>query len=224
MLTLKSDEFFENIRAGDLEKVTKLVDSDPSLVNAKYKTGATGILFALYTGHRELAEFLAHRKLDLDFFEAAVLGRLEQLKAMLKRDPGLAKSYSSEGFTALGLGAYLGQKEIVQSLIDNGGDVNATAKNQSGFTALTGAVTNGHTEVAKILVSRGANVNHRYEGGFSPLMIAAHNGNLELTRLLLENGADVQAQTSDGRTALNFAQENGHADVAALLRERGAKQ
>ena len=223
MLTLKSDEFFANIRSGNLDKVKNLVDSDPSLAHAKYKTGATGILFAVYNGHREIAEFLAHRKLDLGFFEATVLGRLEQVKDMVKRNPELVNSYSPEGFTALALSAYLGQKEVVEYLIASGADANSTARNQSGFTPLTGAATNGHTDVARILLARGANVNHRYEGGFSPLMITAHNGNLELTRLLLENEADVQAKTNDGRTALNFAQENGHAQVAALLRERGAK-
>src|SRR6266540_3697263 len=153
MLTLKSDEFFENIRTGNLARVRELVGVDPSLLNAKYKSGATGILFALYNGHRELAEFLAHRKLDLDFFEAACLGRLEQVKEMLKRDPQLVKSYSSEGFTALQLTAYLGRKEVARYLVDAGADVNATAENQTGFTALTGAETSGHKDIAEILLA-----------------------------------------------------------------------
>lgn len=224
MLTLKTDEFFQSIQSGNLAKVKELVNSEPTLVNAKYNTDATGILFALYNGHREIAEFLAHRKLDLDLFEAACLGRVEQVKAMVKADRQLLRSYSPEGFTALALAAYLGQKEVAQYLVEVGADVNATAKNQTGFTALTGAVTRGHKEIAEVLLAKGANVNHRYEAGFSPLMIAAHNGNLELTRLLLVHGADIQARTNDGKTALSYSLENGHAQVAAFLKEHGAKQ
>ncbi len=224
MLTLKTDELFKSIQSGNLEEVKEMVAADPSLVNTKHRTGATGILFALYNGHKEIAEFLARRKPDLDIFEAACLGRIELVKALVEADPRMVKAYSGEGFTALGLVAYMGQKEVAQYLVDSGAEVNAIAKNQTGFTALTGAVTNGYADIAEMLLVKSANVNHRYEAGLSPLMIATHNGNLELTRILLAHGADDKARTNDGKTALSYALEKGHSDVAAFLREHGAKE
>ncbi len=223
MLTLDQGEFFENLKAGNTARVKQLIENNPSLLDAKHVTGATGILFALYTGHQELAELLAQRKHDLDIFEAASLGRMEQMRALVKRDRELVNAYSPEGFTALQLAAYLGQEEAVDFLLKAGANVNAIARNPSGYTALSGAVSRGHRNIAETILANGANVNHRYEGGFSLLMEAAASGNLEITKLLLAHGADPQARTADGKTALAYAVEKGHNEVAALLKEHNPK-
>jgi uncharacterized protein len=223
MLTLSVDEFFAAIKAGNLVKIKELVEKDPALLKADYKTGATGILFALYAGKKDIARFLAERKADLNIFEAASLGDNQRINSLLKNEPGLTKSFSPEGFTALQLAAYMGQKETVESLVRAGAEVNAIARNPSGYTALSGAVAMGHREVAESLLAKKANASHRYEGGFSPLMEAAANGNLEIVRLLLNHGADPAAQMSDGKTALSFALEKGHSEVATLLRTTMAK-
>src|SRR6266568_4659947 len=204
MLTLNQDELFENLKAENTARVKQLIENDPSLLNAKHKTGATGILFALYSGHQELAELLAQRKHDLDIFEAASLGKMDQVRALVKRDMELVNAYSPEGFTALQLSAYLGQKEAVDFLLKAGTNVNAIARNSSGYTALSGSVSRAHRSIAETLLADGANVNHRYEGGFSPLMEAAASGNLEITKLLLAHGADPQARMADGKTALTW--------------------
>src|SRR6266568_4300261 len=223
MLTLNQDELFENLKAENTARVKQLIENDPSLLNAKHKTGATGILFALYSGHQELAELLAQRKHDLDIFEAASLGKMDQVRALVKRDMELVNAYSPEGFTALQLSAYLGQKEAVDFLLKAGANVNAIARNPSDYTALSGAASRAHRSIAETLLDNGANVNQRYEGGFSPLIEAAASGSLEITRLLLAHGADPQACMADGKTAITYAVEKGHNEVAALLKEHEPK-
>ncbi|TMI35336.1 ankyrin repeat domain-containing protein [Candidatus Bathyarchaeota archaeon] len=109
---------------------------------------------------------------------------LSQLKTLVDHDVSLVRSYSPDGFTALALASYLGQKESAEYLLDKGADLDASAKNETGYTALTGAVSQNHNEVAKLLLKKGANVNHQYEGGFTPLMHAAFAGNVELVNLL----------------------------------------
>ncbi len=223
MLTLDRDEFFEAIKTGNMARVKQLTDNAPELLRAKYKSGATGILFALYSGHPEIAEYLAKRKPEMDIYEAASLGKVDQARALVEQNPELARAYLAEGFTALQLAAYLGQKEAADLILKAEAEVNAIARNPSGYTALSGAVSREHLDIAETLLTKRANVNHRYEGGFSPLMEAAASGNLEMTRLLLAHGADPHIHMADGKTAVTYAQEKGHDEIVSILKKQEAK-
>lgn len=219
---MKTDEFLEAIRKDDNQKIEKLLQTQPSLANTKDHEGVSAIFLALYRGNGQAAREIAAKKTDIDVYEAAALGNLSRLRTLLDQDKALANSFSTDGFTALALAAYLGQKETTLLLLKKGADPNALARNQTGFTPLTGAVSQNHNEVARLLVNHGANVNHKYEGGFTPIMHAAHAGNFELVKLLLDNGADPNAKNGEEKTALTFAREKNHDKVVALLQSRGA--
>ena len=221
MLSMQTDEFLESIQKGNLSRINQLLETNPGLANAKAKNGVSALLLALYHGRHDIALVIAAKKPMLDIFEASVLGKLEQVRNLMDRDPSLVNSYSPDGFTPVALAAYLGQKEVTEYLLEKGANVNAMAKNATGFTPLTGAIANNHLEISKILVKRGADVNHRYEGGVSPLMEASLNGSLELVRFLLENGADSTAKTADGKTPMSFAKEKNHVEVVEALRRHG---
>ena len=222
MLSIQTDEFLESIQKGDRTKIKHLLATNPELANSKDKNGVSAILQAFYYGHEDIAREISDKKKELDIFEAGVLGRLDRVKALVTNNRSLASSYSPDGFTALALAAYLGQKQVTEYLIANGADLNAVAKNPTGFTALTGATANNHTEIAKLLVNHGANVNHRYEEGASPLMEASHYGNKELVEFFLEKGADPNARMKDGKSALGFAREKNHNVVIEILKRHGA--
>ena len=217
MLMIETEKFFEAIKTGNQSKIKEMIDSEPTIVSAKNKSGATGILFALYSGRPELAELIAMRKPALDIFEAASLGHLSNVEALIKESPATAREYSTEGFTALQLAAYIGKSDAVDFLLGSGADINAISRNPTGYTALTGAVARGHQNIVLTLLERGANPNHRYEGGFTPLMEAAASGNVEVTKLLLGHGADRTIRLN-GKTALDLALEKGQRDTAQLLK------
>lgn len=214
---MQNDEFLKAIREGDLAKVDRLLENSPSLAKSKDANGGSVILTALYSGQGEIARAIAAKKPELDIFEASSLGDLQRVKNLIRQNPSLVSEYSADGFTALALAAYLGQKESTEYLLEMGADVNAQAKNSTGFTALTGAVSQNHNEIAKILVKNGAYVNHRYEGGFTPLMHAAYAGNVDLVNFLLENGADPNVKMADGKSPLSFAREKGHDQIVQML-------
>jgi len=79
-----------------------------------------------------------------------------------------------------------GYTEIVDDLLDNGADVNATASvnDVKGCTALMMAASNGQTEVIKVLLDNGANVNAKMEDGVTALMKAEENGYTETAEFL----------------------------------------
>jgi len=206
MLTIQLDEFLDAVKKGDTARINQLLNENPTLSNATEKNGVSAIFLALYRGNKTGALAIASKKPELDVFEASALGDLERLKNIVNRDPASVSSYSPDGFTALALSAYLGQKESFGFL-----------RNETGYTALTGAVSQNHNEIAKVLVRKGAQVNHGYEGGFTPLMHAAYAGNIELVSFLLENGADPTARNSEGKTPLTFAQEKNNRQIVELL-------
>jgi hypothetical protein len=114
-----------------------------------------------------------------------------------------------------------GNKEIVQTLLDNGANVNA--KNNSGMTALMDACasTTGMKEIVRALLDKGADVNAKDNGGQTALMFASSTGNKEIVRALLDKGADVNAKSNDGNTAMTFASDK--TEVEELLIKAGAK-
>jgi ankyrin repeat protein len=222
MLTIQTSEFLDAVKKGDIARINQLLQRNPALSNAREKNGVSAIFLALYRGSKVVALAIASRKPELDVFEASALGDLKRLKDMVNHDPASLSSYSPDGFTALALAAYLGQRESVEYLVEKGADLNALARNETGYTALTGAVSQNHNEIARILVRKGAQVNHGYEGGFTPLMHAAYAGNIELVSFLLQNGADPTAKNGEGKTPLAFAQEKNNSQIIELLRKHGA--
>lgn len=219
----EAQKFLDAVKTGDVAGVKALLDSNPSLVNARSEAGPSPFLLAIYHGREGVKELLLSRCVELDIFEAAAAGQVERAAALLAKDARLANAYAPDGFTPLGLAAFFGHGSVVNLLLREGADVNAVSRNATGYTALTGAVARGDTEIVATLLTAGANANHRYGSGYSPLHEAAGSGKVEIARLLLEHGADPNARTDDGQTPLAMALAKGHNDVVALLRQHDTR-
>jgi uncharacterized protein len=110
------------------------------------------------------------------------------------------------GLTPLMYAARQGNFEAVQSLVNNGANLNALSGDKS--TALLLATINGHFDIAKFLVDRGADVNLASMDGAMPLYAVVNTQwarksfypqpstkyektpYLELMKVMLEHGAD----------------------------------
>jgi uncharacterized protein len=212
---------FESIRTGDAGKVRELVGANANLVNARNPQMQSAVLMSCYQGRKEIRDLLIEKGATLEPHEAVAAGNLNRVKQLVEADPGLATSYSPDGFPLLALAAAFGHEEVARYLHGKGADLNAVATNGTGYSALTGAVASGHASIALWLAENGADVNYRYAKGYSPLLTAAANGHLEIVKMLLAHRADLHTRTDDGKNALNFAQERGHNEVAKYLRELG---
>jgi hypothetical protein len=93
-------EFVRKAHA-DLTATKSLLAETPGLLNATWDWGGgdfeMGIGGAGHMGHREIAEFLIGEGGRMDIFVAAMLGKLEIVKAMLAAYPGLLHSKGPHG-------------------------------------------------------------------------------------------------------------------------------
>jgi len=150
------------------------------------------ILKALYQGDRDEAERLRAESSELDIFEAAALGDVDRLRALLGADPEAASAWSPDGFTALHFAAFFDGPEAVQLLAERGADLETASTNEEfalGAHPLHSAIAARRNENAAALLEAGADPNARQHGGFTPLMEAEQVGDLELAELLIRYGA-----------------------------------
>jgi len=196
----KKAQFFEAIRAEDLEKLRALLSSsfggllkgvDPNIVN---EDGDTPIIVAAANGNRDIVETLCSAGADINY-------------------------KSPKGHSAIDRAAFNGHELIVDYLIMHGADINTSNDNLE--TPLTIAIGCGHKKVAKLLIEKGANI---FLGSktFTPLTLAADKGFVEIIQSLIDRGVDVNREDADRRTALMRAVIGGHERVILLLLEHGS--
>jgi len=207
---------FDAIRQGDADLVRKLLSADPALAVSRTPEGATPVLWAVYTGHADLAPVLLAGR-PADFFEACALGDTARAAELLAADPSLANQHSGDGFTGLGYACFFAGADLARLLLDAGADPNLAARNKLAVAPLHSAVATIKLAVVELLLARGARPDREEGSGMTPLHTAAGHGNREIIARLLAAGASPAHKARDGRTPGDIARHYGHADVAAEL-------
>jgi ankyrin repeat protein len=211
-----STEFFDAVKAGDREKVDRMVAADRSLLVAKDASGASAILLA----HYYVAQALIARKNALDVFEAATAGDADRVRALVTKDRALANAWSPDGFFPLGLAAFFKRPAVVKVLLENGANAKMASR-PAGFTPLHSAVADDAGEATKdivrMLIDAGGDPNARSATDGTPVHTAAFTGNLPVLEMLLDAGGDPQAPDKKGHSPLDVARERGNTEAAALL-------
>lgn len=202
---------------GNAQEIARLVEEDPSVVDARAASGVSAILFATYNGQRETAAALAEKGARIGLHEAVVLGRLDVVEAWVENWPGFADLTTRDGFGPLQLACFFGQPQVALWLADHGADVNAVASNDTRLRPIHGAAAARDVGLVAALLERGAAVDAPQLGGLTALHAAAQNGDIEMIRLLLAHGAEAGATDDAGRTPRDLAASRGHAEAVALL-------
>ena len=215
---MSDDALIAAITAGDVETVRGLVGERPELASSRDENGLPVILLALFHQQPAVADALLAAGPELGILEAAATGRADRVRELLAADPEARHARTPEGFTVLGLAAFLGGPEVVGLLLEAGADPDDDADNPARVRPLHAAAAARDGESLRLLLEAGADPNVRQQGAFTPLHAAAHADEPELARLLLEHGADPALTTDDGRDAARIAADDGSGRVAALLR------
>jgi ankyrin repeat protein len=214
---MAADPLVAAITAGDVDAVRTLVREDPARASARDGDGLPVVLLALFHQQREVAGALLEAEPELGVLEAAATGRADLLEQLLASDPGAIRQRTPEGFTPLGLAAFLGGSEVVRVLLEHGADANDDADNPFGVRPVHAASAAHDRETMRLLLEAGADPNARQRGGFVPLHEAAHSDDVEMARLLLAHGADPSLAADDGRDSVRIATDDGSSGVGSLL-------
>jgi uncharacterized protein YndB with AHSA1/START domain len=86
---------------GGLDDVRRMLDNEPALVNAAQDWGGgdweTGLGAAAHMGRRDIADLLLERGARLDLFAAAMLGKVEIVRAILDVFPAMREAAGPHG-------------------------------------------------------------------------------------------------------------------------------
>lgn len=109
--------------------------------------------------------------------------------------------------TALHFAAINGDPKTIQTLLDNGANIDAR-EGHSQDTPLILAVNSGNIDAVKTLVDMKANPNAGSRFGRSAIHIAAKSGNAELVKTLASSSTiDMRKRDVDGNTPFQLAKE-----------------
>lgn len=124
---LDDDLVREFVIAGhaNLEKTKELLEKQPALVNATWDWGGgdweTALGGASHMGSREVAEYLLAKGARMDVFCAAMLGRIDIVKAFLAADPNVVHLKGPHGISLLRHAKAGKQDALAELLIAHGG-------------------------------------------------------------------------------------------------------
>lgn len=205
MDSILEQEIRDACSSGDLNKVSHLLNNNPSLINIRDVDACGGALISYAAVHHKkdvvsfLIKFIKEKGLNVNDF-AWVYANFDV--------------------------------DIAEMLIDAG--VNVNCPNHDGITPLHAAVLHGKDNLVNLLLSRGANVNSRDTlSGATPLFYAAAAGRTRIAEILLKNGANPNVRATGrryfwgdirvtpGMTALGLALISRESFVAEVIRNHG---
>lgn len=201
----RGTRIFDVISAGDAYALRALLADDQGAARLRNASGQSPILWAQYNRNRELAEILIAEVKQLDFFEAAAVGRADRVATLLARRPDRIDCVSDDGFTALHLAAYFGHFEVARVLVDMEANPDAVATNGTDMCPVHGAAAHGDIDIVELVLDAGGDPNARQLGGFTALHAAANRDYADLAQVLLKYGADPRLRTNEGHSAVDLA-------------------
>jgi len=111
-------EFVGNAH-GDLERIKQLLGQEPGLVNASWDWGngdwETALAAAAHMGRKDIANFLLSKGARIDLFTAAMLGKIDIVRAILTDNPDLKHSLGPHGIPLINH-AEAGGKDSIETL------------------------------------------------------------------------------------------------------------
>lgn len=152
----------------DLPKIKTLLAETPALLNENAEWIETPIQAAAHVGNREIAEWLLAQGAPLDICTAAILGRTDDVRAMLADDPGLNEAVGAHNLGVLFYPALVGNMEIAEILYAAGASVNPGGSQ----SPLIGAIVGKQPAMVRWLLERDADPYATDFNGRSALEVA----------------------------------------------------
>jgi len=172
----------------DLPKVQAMLSEHPALLPAVHDWGEQGgledgISAAAHVGNRTIAEFFLEQGIPSNICVAAMLGRVDEVKALLDKDSSLANARGAHGIPIMFHAAMSGSTEVTDLLKAHG-------CNEGYSSALHGAISHRHKNMVAWLLDNGAAQLEVLDyQGKTPLEQATETNQKEIADLLRQHGA-----------------------------------
>ncbi len=171
---------------GNLEKVRKMLEENPELLNASYAWSETdhetAVQGAAQVGNVPLATYLLEQGAPLELSTAAMLGQREEVERRIRDKPENINSKGAHGIPLLPHAVWSGDLELVQFLFRNGA-------NAGSSSALHNAVTRGYYDLVVWLIENASpDLNSKNFQGKSPLSVAIERKQETIAQLLRGRG------------------------------------
>jgi ankyrin repeat protein len=154
----------EAASVGDAQRLQRILEEEPGLVNAPHGQGFAPLGLAAFFGHKAAVQVLVARGAEVDTVDKSQF-------ANAPLDAAVAANHL----------------EVVKILLQNHASVNV--RSAGDFTPLHKAAMNGNLEIATLLLDGGADVNAVDGSGKTPLQCAAEKGHQEVWALLRQRAA-----------------------------------
>ncbi len=237
--TVATQTFWNASIGGHINVVEYLLkEKDVDINIAKPDTpdfgGFTGLMFASWSGHTDLAQFLVDNGADVDMKDsmgrtalmiASNNGYLEIVKILVEKGADM-NAKDDEGKTALKHATYPGHLDIInylnnaQSKKINNKSVNSD--NKTVLTIVDWANAGSLDDVVKGIKS-GEDIDTQNDSEYTAISVASENGYLEIVEYLIKAGADVNIVNYSNTTPLMQASKNGHLSTVESLIKAGAE-
>ena len=179
--------FIDAIKAGEFERVKAMASADPTLIDARSRTGESAILTAVYHRQKEIVNLLVARGAPLDLFEACAAGEIERVERLVDERGTAINDWSGDGWTPLHAALAGNHKLVAALLIGAGADVNAA--DAQGWRPLHLAAANNNLDVIKALIAQGADVHAANGEAKTALSLAQEKNHREAASFLRRHGA-----------------------------------
>lgn len=202
--------------SGSIAHLKKLLENQPSSLNARSNQGATPLIVAIQHGNVEMVEFLCMMNADTDIrlndgyttLHCAVhTGNRSIIKNILTRSRDDINAVTNEGITPLMI-ACRWEEPLAKDLIDLGADPKVKAKN--GKSALDIAVQRNDFSLCTLLFPHS-------ELSYITIETAIKKGSLEITQVLCKHPDYFLLKNSIGDTPLLIALRHANIPVALHL-------
>lgn len=156
--------------------------------NVSANQSCTPLFRSLANRHTDTAKLLISAGAVLDVHTSAALGKQDDLKSALKKNPALLNVKDScLDRSPLHWAVDNGQARIAELLVSNG--TMLEVRDVYGYTPLTLAVIRGDKQMTEFLIQHGADVNSKDRFGTSALSHSKQLRRGEIAELLRQSGA-----------------------------------
>ncbi len=208
--------------------IEAILEKKPDL-NVPNKIGLTPLYLACKAGVLEVVKKLVDNGADINgveppIFAAIMKGNHELVIYLIENSAKLNFGEERKDWweTPLTIAAKNGEINLVQLLIDKGGEVNqggGTIK----MTPLHIATEQGNLELVTLFLNNGADINQGDRPfGRTALYYALEGKKFGIAKFLINQGAQVNSTCGFGRTLLHVAVASGNMKLVKLLLDKDA--